>query len=250
MNARMTYAIISRFSTNNERKCKTRAMSKSLLRSRRKKKTARRKQLTSAVISSVIIIALAFAAAVIFIKRATGDDKYFLGFRGYITLSGGMEPVIKKGSLLITQRVDTNAIRAGDIITYKADSEILTYRVVDIKNNDGAVSFITKGDANEGENSRPAPADCVIGRFVYAIGFAGNAILAMRNPAVMLTCVAGVCILIITSDIINRRLKRYLRRKNGAGGMSDIPGARTRADRNTPRGRTHKSDLSDIIPPG
>jgi len=189
------------------------AMTRAQIRSKQKKRKAKRKRLFWNIVSAVIIVILAFAISVIFRGSLFGSGKYIFGFQSYITLSDSMSPVIQKGSLLITQRVNPEAIRAGDIITYKEDSEVLTQRVVDIIDNNGAVSFVTMGDANEGVNSRHAPADNVIGRFVYAIGFAGSAMLAMRNPVIMAICVVCACALIIAADSINRRINRRLRRK-------------------------------------
>ena len=160
-------------------------MTKSQIMRDRRRKKAKRKRLFGNIIGAIIIVTLAFAVSLIYRCHISGGDKYVLGFQSYITLSDSMNPVIQKGSLIITQKVNPQDIRAGDIITYKEDTEILTQRVDDIVNNDGDLSFITRGEANEGVNSRMAPAGSVIGRFVYAVNFAGSAMLAMRNPVIM-----------------------------------------------------------------
>ena len=193
-------------------------MLKSQAKSKRKKRQLRRKRLFRNIAGVVIITALAFIASVLLKGYFSSSGKYVLGFQSYITLSGSMSPVIRKGSLVITRRVKADAIKIGDIITYKDDDETLTQRVVDIADNNGSVSFITAGDANEGVNSRPASADNIIGRFVYAVSFAGSVMLAMRNPAVMAVCVIAACALAIAADAANRRIKKRLRRKKGHGG--------------------------------
>jgi signal peptidase len=159
--------------------------------------------------SVAVIIALAFTASVIFQNRLYGNDKYILGFKSFVTLSDSMSPLIQKDSLIIIQRVNTDAIKIGDIITYSEASETLTQRVVEIvDSDDGAPAFITKGDNVEGMNSKPVTPDKIIGGFVYSISHAGSVILALRNPVYMLLCVAGVCAYFIAFD----RLSRYARK--------------------------------------
>ena len=188
-------------------------MKKAQSKNKKKKRKAGQGRPFSTVLSAVIIIILAFAVSAIFRANYFDKDYYILGFRSFITLSDSMNPVIKKGGLLITQRVNPDTIRTGDIITYREGSEIRTQRVVEAVNSDGGISFITRGDASEGVNSRAVPAGDVIGRFVYSVGFAGNVMLAMRNPVNMIFCVTGTGILILSLDAVNKRIKKSLRAK-------------------------------------
>lgn len=184
--------------------------------SRRNKKNDRKtdqKLLINAGIRVIIIILMAFAVSVILISNYFNRNQYVLGFCVYITLSDSMYPVIQKGSLLIAQRVNADTVQEGDIITYKENSEIMTQRVVRVTDDNGSVSFVTKGDANEGVNALSVPADDLIGRFVYAVNFAGSAMLALRNPEILSLCIACICAFIIFSDTMNKRIKRYARRK-------------------------------------
>ena len=205
-------------------------MTRSQIKNKRRKikEKHRRNQRIRSILGVIIIIVLAFASSAVFKNHFTG----ILGFHGYITLSDSMDPVVQKGSLLITQRVSAGAIRPGDIITYHDGTEITTQRVADIINDNGAVSFITKGDANEGVNSQPVPAGKLIGRFVYAISFAGSLLLAIHSPATMALLIAGVCAIIIGADEINKRIKKRLRKKkrqrgrypqNGGGPADERP---------------------------
>jgi len=184
-------------------------MTKSSRKRSQLRKKIKRRRLYGFFIHIILIVLLAFAASMVMQNRMS----YWLGFRGYITLSDSMAPVIQKGSLLITQRVDPEAIRKGDIITYKENAEIMTQRVVDIQNQNGGLSFVTKGDANEGVNSLAVQPENIIGRFVYSVNFAGSAILALRSPLALSVCVAGSCAFIIIMDTANKRVKKYLHRK-------------------------------------
>jgi len=189
------------------------SMSISHKKRKKRKKKIKRLRLFRSVINFIIIIVLAFTSSVIFRNHLYGNDKYIFGLRSFITMSDDMSPVIQKGSLLITQRINTDTIQEGDIITYFNGSEVQTERVIEITNNNGARTFITKGDANEGVNSKQASSDDIIGRFVYSISYAGSALLAVRNPLIMSLCVTGIFVIIFAADAINKRNRKRIRRK-------------------------------------
>ena len=182
-------------------------------KNRRRKRKAKSFNFYRTVLNIVIIVVIAFTASIVFRSHLFGNDKDILGFRSYVTLSNSMSPLIKKGSLVIARRVEAESINEGDIITYTSGTDTLTQRVAEIENNDGAITFITKGDAYEGVNSKTVNAADLIGRFVYSVSHAGNVLLAVRNPVFMSLCVAGVCVCFIAADIIGRRHRKRIRRK-------------------------------------
>ncbi len=68
----------------------------------------------------------------------------------YVVISGSMEPTYERGDVLVVKRIDVDAIEKGDIIVF--DSPFggipIVHRVHDIKVEEDARFFITKGDAN------------------------------------------------------------------------------------------------------
>ena len=189
-------------------------MTHTKLQIERRKKKARRRRFAGNAIGFVIIIALAFGVSEMFKSHFFGSMPYIFGFRCYIERSGSMAPVIQKGSLVITQRVNPAAIREGDIITYNDGPDILTQRVAEIVNSAGSISFITSGDMNKGVNSKRIPADEVTGRFVYAVNAVGNAILAMRGSAMTVwLCATAACLIILTFGALKSGVKNHERRK-------------------------------------
>ncbi len=69
---------------------------------------------------------------------------FIFNVRPVIVVSGSMEPEIATGSLAFIDG-DLKAPDIEDIIAYKSGENIVTHRVVDMK--DGG--YVTKGDANE-----------------------------------------------------------------------------------------------------
>jgi signal peptidase len=104
-----------------------------------------------------------------------------IGIRPYIVLSGSMEPVIKTGSIVL---INTHAFTpcVSDIITYKNAGQYITHRVVRI-NEDGCM--ITKGDANQTEDSQMVRPEQVTGIVIGAIPLAGYLVALLRTPQIL-----------------------------------------------------------------
>ncbi len=104
------------------------------------------------------------------------------GYYMYHVLSGSMEPQMPVGSLIYVHKEAPEEIGEQDIIAFFSsleDSGIITHRV--IKNNIASGTFITKGDANEKEDTMPVPYDNFIGRVVLIIPYVGKALTALTS---------------------------------------------------------------------
>ena len=74
----------------------------------------------------------------------------FKRFSVNVVLSGSMEPALKTGGIIFTDTKKTMP-GIGDIITYRMDDMLVTHRVTDKRDS----AYITRGDANEGEDAAP-----------------------------------------------------------------------------------------------
>lgn len=86
------------------------------------------------------------------------------GYMPFSIQTGSMDPTIKQGDLIITKIIDSSELKKDDVISFLATEQnqtiIKTHRIVEIKNQGGMVSYITKGDNNEIEDSvEVAPGD-------------------------------------------------------------------------------------------
>lgn len=94
----------------------------------------------------------------------------FLGYRFYFVAGWSMQPVIDYMDLIIiNQNVDKYNLQVGDIITF--DYGIInTHRIIDVKYEDGVITYTTKGDnPNITEQEHPTP-DKIIGKVVTISG--------------------------------------------------------------------------------
>lgn len=109
-------------------------------------------------------------------SKLEGGTPSVAGRKIYIVLSGSMRPVFDAGSVVGVKNVDPNKIAVGSIITFKDPEDpnrIITHRVVDVKDQNGAISYITKGDGNNVRDAKPVPAGNVIGQADCWVPYAG-----------------------------------------------------------------------------
>ena len=84
--------------------------------------------------------------------------------------SGSMEPVMYAGDVSIVSEVEPDGIREGDIIQFRtAEEYTILHRVIDIVEAEGAIFYITKGDANDKVDMEPVLADNVVGKVIFTI---------------------------------------------------------------------------------
>lgn len=81
-----------------------------------------------------------------------------------------MEPAVQTGALAyVLKNQDVSALREGDIITFQLGENLVTHRIVKIK--DGA--FVTKGDANDTVDMTDVTTKQVRGKLAFSIPYLG-----------------------------------------------------------------------------
>ena len=72
-----------------------------------------------------------------------------LGYEILVVQSGSMEPSYHVGSLVYVKPVDASKLEAGDVITFELGGGVRgTHRIIEVLDDNGSLSFRTKGDAN------------------------------------------------------------------------------------------------------
>ena len=85
-----------------------------------------------------------------------------MGYEIYEVVSGSMEPGIPVGSVIYVKEAEPETIQEGDIIVFSRDGSIVTHRVEENRYVEG--EFVTKGDANSGEDMEPVKYENLEGR--------------------------------------------------------------------------------------
>ena len=145
---------------------------------------------------STILVAIVVVLALLLVGAR------FIGLNVYTVLSGSMEPTYHVGSLIYVKDVDTDELKAGDVITYMLDEDtIVTHRIVDVipdETDPSIIRFQTKGDANDSVDGSLVHYKNVIGTPVFSIpelGYLANYI--QKPPGRYIAISAGAIILLL-----------------------------------------------------
>ena len=142
----------------------------------------------------VLIIALLVTVIVFSSDKNNGVANLF----GYIPMtveSDSMVPTFKQGDLIICKDIDDiNALKEGDVITFWTiiDGKRVknTHRIVGINDTDGARSFVTRGDNNDIDDTLPAYASDIIGKWTNAkLAKVGKAMNFLRTKKGFFICI-------------------------------------------------------------
>jgi len=131
------------------------------------------KKAAKIIVNIAAWILLIFALLITLIVFSSEKNDGISNFFGYMPLtveSNSMKPTFKKGDMIICKEVnDVNKLEKGDVITFWTiiDGQRVknTHRITEVKNENGNISFITKGDNNSIEDTVPVYTGDIIGKW-------------------------------------------------------------------------------------
>jgi len=146
--------------------------------------------------------------------------------------SGSMSPAIPVGSSIVVRPV--SEYRVGDIVTFvyepngdktkKEDKELVTHRIVEIKDSTGLPNYITKGDANSTPDNGQVRPEQIVGKELFAIPLLGYLLSYVKTlPGLILVIVIPAIIIIFeeinnirkeTKNIIQKRIEDAMKKEN------------------------------------
>lgn len=168
---------------------------------------------------STILVAIVVVLALLLVGAR------FIGLNVYTVLSGSMEPTYHVGSLIYVKDVDTDELKAGDVITYMLDEDtIVTHRIADVvpdETDPSVIRFQTKGDANASVDGSLVHYKNVIGTPVFSIpklGYLANYIQKPPGRYIAISAGAIILLLVFLPDLFSdddKSEKKKKKQKNG-----------------------------------
>lgn len=163
----------------------------------------------------VILVPMLIINCTLLIKGWTNKDEVptLFGYAPMIVLTDSMvgnnEDNFSGGDLIFVKTVEPEDVKKGDVISFfdpaGNGTSITSHRVLEIINEDGKISFKTKGDANNTEDKLPVPAENLAGVYTgFKIVGAGNVAMFMQTPWGLIVCVIVPIILLIGWDAVRR----------------------------------------------
>lgn len=153
-------------------------------------------------IATTIVSVGAVVGVVCVLVAALG---YLAGVRVLIFTSGSMGPAIPAGAIAFTVPIASPDIRPGQIISVtRSDGVRVTHRAVHVDREADRTLVTMRGDANSVNDAAPYNVTNGADRVVVAMPGVGKALVALREPWV-LVCFAALAILAI---LPGRRARR------------------------------------------
>lgn len=111
------------------------------------------------------------------------------GFKTYVIISESMKPKINVGDIVIVKSsINDSNYKIGDVISYRENENIITHRIAKIKEFNGdKLSYITKGDNNNAEDSFVVRNNNIEGKVIRIIPKIGFLYLFIENNLFLLT---------------------------------------------------------------
>ena len=178
----------------------------------KEKATAKHKLLTViGTILCIILTPILIINCTLIIKSYVNSDEVpsVAGIFPMIVLTDSMYQVIQSGDLIICHTAEPEEISQGDVIVFYDPmgngTTVVTHRGLEVVNENGELSFRTKGDNNNAEDQVAVPEKSLLGTYEKRIPGAGNIAMFMQTtPGLILCCVCPV-LLLVGYDMLRRR---------------------------------------------
>lgn len=120
------------------------------------------------------------------------------GYKVYVVLSGSMTPNINKGDLVIVKDVSFNELSVGDVITFesKKTDNYVTHRISEINSKEEKI--ITKGDANNIEDSSPVYKNNIQGKMIMKINGIGEYVIFIQENILIIVPIVVIFIILVS----------------------------------------------------
>ena len=136
------------------------------------------------------------------------------GFRVVVVTGGSMRPAIGAGDAVLVEPAKPGKVGPRDIAVYRAPNGAwVIHRVSETRVVDGRPYLVTKGDANRKADHDLIPAANVQGTVRWRAPYAGRVLSWASTPAVWLTLVAVLAVIIWHELTVIVRTRRRTRQR-------------------------------------
>lgn len=103
-----------------------------------------------------------------------------------VIATGSMEPLIYPGDIILIRQIrdmdEIYSLEVGDVIQFSRDNILITHRIIGIEqDSNGKTAFLTKGDNNSAQDSRPVYPEDIKGTLVQVIPKLGYPTLLIKE---------------------------------------------------------------------
>ena len=159
----------------------------------------------------VILVPILIINLTLIVKSYTNTEEVpsIGGHFPMIVLTDSMYPEIASGDLILCVTVEPEDVKVGDVISFfdpmGSGTAVVTHRVLEIVEEDGELSYRTKGDNNNAEDQVAVPEKNLVGLYQSRIPGAGSIAMFMQTTPGLIVCVVLPIVLLVGYDVLRRR---------------------------------------------
>ena len=167
-------------------------------------------KLIKIVVYGIIIVTIYNILLVNISSIFSKKGRTIFGCNMYIITTDSMRPYIKSGDIILTRKVAEERIEAGDIITFYKNGEVITHRIVEIKEGENN-EYITKGDNNNTEDKYIIKYEEILGKEIFRVPLIGKAAGFLQNEIYIVILI--MILLTIYLNVQRMERKNMIRRE-------------------------------------
>ena len=204
------------------------------------------------IVMCLVLVPILIVNCTLLVKSVVNKEEVpeFGGALPLIVLTDSMYPDIKSGDLIICKTIDAEEVEIGDVMSFydpaSNGSAVVTHKVIDIINEDGSISFKTKGINNNTEDRLPVPEEKLIAEYTgVRIPGAGNLAIFMQSTAGLIVCVVLPIILFVGYDVLRRRMYEKTQGEDMAALMAELEALKAEKANGSDVSLENNDDITD-----
>jgi signal peptidase len=174
------------------------------------------KNVLSSIKFIIILVAVFFG-----VRMLTTYVPGISGFQGLSIQTNSMEPLISIGDYVVVKEIDANELEVQDIIAFNVDinangtEEIVVHYVDEIITENGELSFKTKAEIADVQDTWTISADDVVGVYTFQVNNIGAVMNFLSTPIGKLIVIVDVIALyLIINYVFKSEQEEYVEQED------------------------------------
>ena len=176
-----------------------------------KKETKKTSNYVVDIIISIIVLPIVFISVMVIYKSLVYPNEIpdIFTYKPFIILDGNMEISVEDGDLAITQIVDTNSLKKGDVIAFRTkENTVMLQRVLEIQKSQEGKKIIVNMPQNKADTTEYLDDKKVEGVLVNKIKGLGNILMYLQDPMSLLLNIIIILIVGLISYYIAGKMDK------------------------------------------
>lgn len=160
------------------------------------------------IFSTALFILLIVITVLLVAIKFMGESQSIFGYNMYYVLTGSMEPEIMSGDIIFSKSVeDASELKVNDIITYdgrvgSVKDKSITHRIIEIREENGELIFVTQGDANPAADP-PIKSEQIVSKMVGKSSFLGGIVSVVNSKYGFLLIIILPLTAFLASEVVS-----------------------------------------------